>query len=456
VKKVTLSHNFIFGSKNEHQYSTKQVHDIDADQSGWSALCDALPAAPLEELIVADIGMGVTGVTSLTKAISSMAAIKSLTVSSTGNMRDQKSYTLTVGEPAIDLSSKNLGPADVNLLTVWMRRPEVSAALASLTLRGNALTGASQNFGKLGDPWENIDSDMTGFAALCAVLGKLTKVDLSDCHLGPASTAELAKVFSDAKAVLASLTVDGNDLFGTKRYKQEYKHKYLDMKGWMALCKTLKSSNTLVSFSAADIDMNPEAVAMLADAIKAMAVVTSINCLANKFGDEGLATLLKAIEGTSVRSLCGLTEGQTTADFSGQNLGPIDCKIMSAEFEFRGFIAVLAHLDCSQNDAITGKRSRDNDGRSPWIYGEQLEGWIAMCSSLPKSSITSLKFSACQLQPESLTPLADAIKLMAALASVNLSGNRAIRKSRSALQKSVSSRQPTIELIWDKSREISK
>jgi hypothetical protein len=42
-------------------------------------------------------------------------------------------------------------------------------------------------------------------------------------------------------------------------------------------------------------------------------------------------------------------------------------------------------------------------------------------------------------------------EVSAVLVSVNLSRNRAIdQESRSALQESVSSRQPTIELIWDK------
>ena len=78
------------------------------------------------------------------------------------------------------------------------------------------------------------------------------------------------------------------------------------------------------------------------------AAVTSINCLANNFGEEGLAMLLEAIKGTSVRSLSGLVEGQTVADFSGQNLKPIDMKILAAEFEFRGVIAAVADLNISE------------------------------------------------------------------------------------------------------------
>ena len=110
--------------------------------------------------------------------------------------------------------------------------------------------------------------------------------------------------------------------------------------------------------------------------------------------------------------------------------------------------AELARLDCSQNDAITGKRSRDNDGRAPWIYGEQPDGWIALCSSLSGSSITSLNFSGCGLKPESLTPLADAIKLMAALIKVDVSGNSEIGgEGKTALQTAIQGRQPTIELV---------
>jgi hypothetical protein len=69
LKKVTLSQNKLFGAfSNGH-------HTIDADQSGWAALCDALPSSPVEELNVADVGMGVKGVTSLAKAMSALARV---------------------------------------------------------------------------------------------------------------------------------------------------------------------------------------------------------------------------------------------------------------------------------------------------------------------------------------------------------------------------------------------
>ena len=74
-----------------------------------------------------------------------MAALNSMTVDSTGDTKDHRgrwhnggprTYTLTVGEENIDLSKKNLGPADVALVVVWLQRPEVSATLTKIDIRG--------------------------------------------------------------------------------------------------------------------------------------------------------------------------------------------------------------------------------------------------------------------------------------------------------------------------------
>lgn len=40
--------------------------------------------------------------------------MNTLTIDSTGNMKDQKRYVLTVGEDTIGLTKRNLGPADIN------------------------------------------------------------------------------------------------------------------------------------------------------------------------------------------------------------------------------------------------------------------------------------------------------------------------------------------------------
>ena len=57
--------------------------------------------------------------------------------------------------------------------------------------------------------WENIDSHMGGFIALCSVLGKIRTVRLADCGLGARSTTELAKVFRDATAAVTKVDLRG-------------------------------------------------------------------------------------------------------------------------------------------------------------------------------------------------------------------------------------------------------
>ena len=130
----------------------------------------------------------------------------------------------------------------------------------------------------------------------------------------------------------------------------------------------------------ADAGMEVTGATSLAKAMSAGAVLASVNVLKNPIGDDGLATLAAAVQASSLGSICGLVEGQTSVDWSEQNLGPFDCKIIAADFGFRRFSAVLTHIDCSQNGTITGKRSRDNDNAAPWIYGEKMEGWVALCS----------------------------------------------------------------------------
>jgi hypothetical protein len=81
---------------------------------------------------------GPAEVTLVAAATSTLAALNSLTVDSTGEEYEyRKTYTLTASEDKIQLSQKNLGSADVALLAAWMQRPEVSAALTEVDVRSN-------------------------------------------------------------------------------------------------------------------------------------------------------------------------------------------------------------------------------------------------------------------------------------------------------------------------------
>jgi hypothetical protein len=149
----------------------------------------------------------------------------------------------------------------------------------------------------------------------------------------------------------------------------------------------------------------------VAKAMCAGAGIVSINCLANKFGEEGLSTLLASIKDTSVRSLCGLIEGQTVAEFSGQNLGPIDCKIMAAEFAFQGFIAGVKVINLS-GCPLTGAIYEDGE----WYdIDSDMAGFVALCGVLGK--LHEVNLSNCGLGPSSAGELAKAVS--SAEAAVN-------------------------------------
>jgi hypothetical protein len=84
----------------------------------------------------------------------------------------------------------------------------------------------------------------------------------------------------------------------------------------------------VITLNVSNCGLGPWAMPKLSKLVRdaSAAVLTSVNCLKNPLGDEGLATLVAAVEASSVDSICGLTEGQTTVDWSKQDLGPFDCK----------------------------------------------------------------------------------------------------------------------------------
>jgi hypothetical protein len=61
-------------------------------EDGWTATCDALKGTPIESLDISDIGLTPSGVTIFSNAMSAFATMNSLTVSSTGDMKQQKKY----------------------------------------------------------------------------------------------------------------------------------------------------------------------------------------------------------------------------------------------------------------------------------------------------------------------------------------------------------------------------
>ena len=70
-------------------------------------------------------------------------------------------------------------------------------------------------------------------------------------------------------------------------------------------------------------------------------VLTSVNLLKNDLGD-GLEALSAAFEKSStLKSLCGLSADQDTADFNRQGLNAADARLIAVELQFNSALKVL-------------------------------------------------------------------------------------------------------------------
>eukprot|EP01046_Picozoa_sp_COSAG06_P048861 COSAG06_NODE_7391_length_2521_cov_2.207680_1_plen_565_part_01 len=149
---IMLDECLLTGTKiKDKGYSYETIEQLDADLSGFTALCSSLSSSQIVSISLRKCYLGPQALTLLTDAIKGMAALNSLTIDSTGVPKlkyshqsgyaesGPRTYTLTASEKTIDLSSKNLGVADVNLVAVWMKRPEVSAAVEALAVGANPI-----------------------------------------------------------------------------------------------------------------------------------------------------------------------------------------------------------------------------------------------------------------------------------------------------------------------------
>eukprot|EP01049_Picozoa_sp_SAG25_P014286 SAG25_NODE_2475_length_1582_cov_7.422117_2_plen_244_part_01 len=198
---------------------------------------------------------------------------------------------------SMDLSKCGISVAGVTEVAKFI---SAGAAVNSLTLSGNPLTGATRD--GYGD-WINIDSDMSGFVALCAVLGKLTKVNLSGCHLGPTSTGELAKVFSDARAVLTSLNMSGNCPVGRISRDNDGRRPWLpgnEFEAWTTVCDAVQSSQ-VTEWNISECYLGPDAMTILSTRLSA--VLAHLAICQNKIGSEGGTALVEAIKTSNLVSI---------------------------------------------------------------------------------------------------------------------------------------------------------
>eukprot|EP01043_Picozoa_sp_COSAG02_P070934 COSAG02_NODE_12761_length_1498_cov_1.801287_1_plen_350_part_10 len=155
--------------------SGNMITDHGKDLSGLKAFCAVLPTLkhPIS-LVLTNCGLGVAEVAEVANAIGAGAVLNLLTLSSTGKEYFPKTYTLAAGEDKLELNKKNLGPADVNLISVWLAT-DAGAMVARLILDENPLTGGTLS--------TDFDNDITSVVNLCDTLktSSVTELSLAKC-----------------------------------------------------------------------------------------------------------------------------------------------------------------------------------------------------------------------------------------------------------------------------------
>eukprot|EP01043_Picozoa_sp_COSAG02_P019160 COSAG02_NODE_915_length_15986_cov_16.498584_4_plen_2230_part_00 len=415
--------------------SGNMITDRGKDLSGLKALCEVLPTLkhPIS-LDLANCGLGAAEVNELAQAIATLNSIALDGCAITGttfgtsfgeqqgghrekiekldvNLSGFNSFCLALKSSQIaslSLRECNLGP---EALTMLADATKFMAALNSLKCGNNlGMVGELHPWGELKTP----DAYAEVFKQLTDNLktSQVTEVDFSSCGIGPVALGHLSEWVRDAEAAVARLILDKNPLTGGT-----WRDVDKDITGVTSLFDTLKTSS-VTELGLAECRLGPGSLGKLAEYVRdAEAALTSMNCLKNPIGDDGLATLVAAVKDSSVRSICGLVEGQTVADFSKQNLKPFDCKIIAAEFGFRGFIAAVARLILDKNPLTGGTWPRDVD--------KDITGVTSLFDTLKTSSVTELGLAECRLGPGSLGKLAEYVRdAEAAVTSVNCLANK--------------------------------
>jgi hypothetical protein len=219
------------------------------------------------------------------------------------------------------------------------------------------ITGSRDEFGMLGTDWK-YDLDLSGLISLCDALPTLKnpiELDLSNCGLSVNGVIPVALAIK-AGGALTSIVLDENELSGTKiKYKgslvEEIQHLDADLSGFTDFCSSLKSS-TIVSLSLRKCYLGPQAVDLLADAIRFKAALTSVNCLHNPLG-QAVQILIKVFEETPrLRTLCGFEEGVEQIDWSKSGKGPADIALLAADLKAGRAGGAVASMTLDDNKTI--------------------------------------------------------------------------------------------------------
>jgi Ran GTPase-activating protein (RanGAP) involved in mRNA processing and transport len=151
----------------------------------------------------------------------------------------------------------------------------------------------------------------------------------------------------------------------------------------------------------------------LADAIPGMRALSSANLLGNTIPAEQAQELLKIMRSKeNLTTLCGLSREETELDFSGQGLGAGDAVLIANDISDMG---AMTKLDISKNSL----RAEGGRALAVGLKGNQVMAEL----NIADNDLTLNARATAYDDMSGVTAVADAIKDMRALSSLNLAEN---------------------------------
>eukprot|EP01050_Picozoa_sp_SAG11_P012927 SAG11_NODE_1472_length_4841_cov_2.468157_5_plen_516_part_01 len=261
LSEVNLSTNKCFGSKDK-RYDDKtqdddktQVHDVDKDQTGFGAICDALSGcSKLNSINFSDIGMG---------------------------------------------------PKGAMLTSSMLRSERLNAAISLFDISGNFIFGIT--------PWgHNVDKDQTGFAAICDALSGcsgLHSINFSDIGMGPKGAVMMSSMLRSERltAAISSFDISDNkgilgELYSDGSLKEPDAH----LAEFKQLLDAIGELQNLSSLNLAGIGIGPQGAVMTSAMLTSQKVIAAISRLligANPIGTEGAQALIDVLPQTQIQVL---------------------------------------------------------------------------------------------------------------------------------------------------------
>jgi hypothetical protein len=217
--------------------------------------------------------------------------------------------------------------------------------------------------------------------SLCGNNGDETELDMSGKNISAAEATMLAAEVAGNGAI-SSLDLSSNKIGGYNKFYRDNGNG----SGYGPYTAT------------------PEGPNVIADAIKDMRAISSVNLLKNDIGvKQARALMIILKEHLTLKSLCGNKGGETELDMSGKMKGAGDAIMLAAEIIDNGALSSLNLAENSLGELVLPAGWKKTAYEAEWIHSDRSkvtdnpgkpEGSIAIATAIPDMrALTSLNLS---------------------------------------------------------------